>query len=84
MLPALSTVVVVGASLILTLLCGVVILPVPEAPARQPIDRQLNGEAAWEMSGRYKYDGTACCDRRCALAQGGPLATSVRNFMVRV
>jgi hypothetical protein len=45
MLTALGPVVVVGASLILALLCGVVILPVPEAPARQPIDRQLNGEA---------------------------------------
>jgi hypothetical protein len=46
MLTALGPFVVVGASLILTLLCGVVILPAPEAPARQPIDRQLNGEAA--------------------------------------
>jgi hypothetical protein len=50
MLAALGPVVVVGASLILALLCGVVILPVPEAPARQPIDRQLNGEAAGEAA----------------------------------
>ena len=46
MLTALGPVVAVGASLILALLCGVVILPVLEAPARQPLDRQLNGEAA--------------------------------------
>ena len=48
----LSTVVVVGASLILTLLCSVVILPAPDNPARLSIDRQLNGEAVSELSGR--------------------------------
>ena len=35
MLAALGPVVVVGASLILALLCGAVILPVPEAPDRK-------------------------------------------------
>jgi hypothetical protein len=39
MLTMLSTVVVVGASLILTLLCDVVILPLPDDPARKQAHR---------------------------------------------
>jgi hypothetical protein len=52
MLTMLSTVVVVGASLILPLLCSVLVLPRPDDPAREHIDRQLNGEAISEITGR--------------------------------
>jgi hypothetical protein len=41
MLTMLSTVVVVGASLILTLLCSAVILPLPDDPAREQAHRPL-------------------------------------------
>ena len=38
MLAMLSTVVVGAAALVLPLLCGALILPLAEAPARPPID----------------------------------------------
>lgn len=52
MLTALSTVVVVGASLILSLLCSAVISPVPDDPAREHFDGQLNGKAVSEITSR--------------------------------
>ena len=52
MLTMLSTVVVIGVSLTLTLLCGALVLPLPDDPAREHVDRQLNGEAISETTGR--------------------------------
>ena len=44
MLAMLSTVVVVGSTLILTLLCAVLVLPTPDDPARPLIDHRPRGE----------------------------------------
>ena len=52
----LSTVVTGGAALILALLCGVLILPLPGDPARLPIDVCPSGEAASGPAARQRWN----------------------------
>jgi hypothetical protein len=51
MLAMLSTVVVGASALILTLLCGVLILPSPNDPARPLIDHRPTGKEAFGGEG---------------------------------